>query len=227
LLESGHVPDAVMFVHGLNDFVRYDGLTVTSWLYRETLRGHNASNREHSRALSEGKIRWFRLSMFLMSLPLYTVISGLIRRLNVHSFMSEVPPYTKDIPLTEHQIKQVVNRLLNAHRQILEVSKAYGITPWIVLQPHPAYGYDLSCHKALSLKRELLGNERAGQGYPVLLDAVKQAKFYGNNLIDLSEIQQDVKKNLYLDEVHYTSEFSEEIAQRVCSCMIERKNKCG
>ena len=227
LLECGHRPDAVVFLHGLNDFVRYDGFTVTSWLYKEALRGYNASYQEHSRAQSEGKIRWFRLSMFLMSLPLYTVIRGLVRRIGVRSVVSEVPPYTKDLPLTEHQIDQVVNRLLNVHRQILEVSKAYRITPWIVLQPHPAYGYDLSNHAGLSLKDGLLGNERAGQGYPVLLKAVKQAALYGNSLIDLSEIQKDFKKNLYLDEAHYTAEFSKQIARRVCNCIIERKNKCG
>lgn len=222
LLERGHRPDEAVFFHGLNDFVRYDGFTVTTWLYREALRGDIASNREHNRALGEGRIRWFRLSMFMTSLPLCTVIQGLVRKLGVAETLSEVPRYTRGVPLSDKEIRAVVDRLLGVHRQIIAVAGAYGIRPWIVLQPHPAYGYDLSCHEALDPSGGLVGNERAGQGYPVLREAMGQESFYGGNLIDLSEIQQGVRKGLYLDEVHYTAEFSREIARRICAGIKER-----
>lgn len=219
LLEQGQRPDYAIFFHGLNEFMRFDGTPITSRIYREALRRHYASVNEHDKAMGQGAVRWFRLWMFMRSLPLFTASASLWRRLS--GIRDDAPPsFMEYTPLSSAQVDAIVDRCLNNHRQIIAVSHAHGITPTIVIQPHPTYKYDIACHKALIPGLGFMGNERAGDGYPALLEAVHHAEFYGNSLLDLSGVQEGRKENLYMDEVHYTADFSRELARMVADALI-------
>ncbi|MDO9082038.1 MAG: SGNH/GDSL hydrolase family protein [Humidesulfovibrio sp.] len=210
LLVQGHRPDAAVFLDGLNDFVRYDDLTATSWMYAEAVRGHYASVHEAELHRLEGRVRWFRLWMFLRSWPMFTLADALAARLG--GDQGVVERYTAYEPLTPGQVESVVVRLLANHAQIANQCVASCVTPLFVVQPHPSYLYNREHHAPAPPGRGLLGNERAGDGYPRLLEALSQSVVHRGALLDLSGVQVDRKENLYIDEVHYTAAFCSDIA---------------
>src|SRR5262249_17665342 len=91
--------------------------------------------------------------------------------------------------------------------------------PVFVWQPTPAYKYDLRYHAALSRHYGLGGHERSGVGYRLMAQAV-ETRDLGSNFIWLADIQEGEARPLYLDNMHYTSEFSRIIADHIADALI-------
>lgn len=226
LVTEGFRPDLALFFHGLNDCVRAEGGTAVAGIYTEALRAHNSMHREFARNRLKARIKWIRLWLFISSLPLLRLAEDLGRHLagRDETPLAQLAGTQRDFSpdLSGEQRQAVVERLLLNHRQILGVAGLSGVRCLFVLQPHPAYAYDLSCHRAHVTALGLRGNERGGEVYPELRAALAAAEYAPQSLLDLSDMQEGLRENLYLDEAHYTADFSAQIARRMAEHILSR-----
>jgi hypothetical protein len=226
LLEEGARPELAVFFHGLNDCVRAEGETAVAGIYREALRAHYSMQREFAQNRLKAKVKWIRLWLFLSSLPLLRLAEDLGRHLSGGAETPDLAEQkrkdTFNRPLSEAEREAVAHRLMLNQRRALAAAKLSGACCLFVLQPNPAYKYDISCHKAHVAELGLRGNERAGEAYPLLREALAGAEYAREALLDLSGMQENLRENLYLDEAHYTAEFSGRIAQRIADHILAR-----
>ncbi|MBU1231064.1 MAG: hypothetical protein KKA55_00770 [Proteobacteria bacterium] len=226
LLTEGFRPDLALFFHGLNDCVRAEGGTAVAGIYTEALRAHNSMHREFAQNRLKARVKWIRLWLFASSLPLLRLAEDLGRHLagRDETPLARLAQTGRDFApgLSAAQCEAVVGRLLLNHRQILEVARLSGVRCLFALQPHPAYKYDLSLHRAHVAELGLRGNERAGEVYPGLRRALAAADYAPEALLDLSDMQERLRENLYLDEAHYTAHFSAHIARRLAEHLLSR-----
>jgi hypothetical protein len=122
------------------------------------------------------------------------------------------------------QLEAIIRGYLENKRQIEGVSKAYGIEALFVWQPVPGYKYDLQYHAALNPVYGLAGHERSGQGYPLMAQH-KDLVDLGSNFLWLADMQETRKEPLYLDTVHYTADFSSDIAKEIAGFVVIRNFK--
>ncbi|GFK94945.1 hypothetical protein NNJEOMEG_02793 [Fundidesulfovibrio magnetotacticus] len=222
LLVEGHRPDVAVFLDGLNDSVRADGATATSTMYRELLRERSSQERELAEFQIRARVRWIRLRLFLSSLPLVRLTCYAAEVLAARRTEDERrvrPPYE---PYSADQIREVVDRMLANYGQILAAAVHSGVEPLFVVQPVPSYKYDISLHKATAYGQGL--NEAVRDVYPALLDALDRSETIREHVIDLSAMQENSTKNHYLDEVHYTAEFADEVASRLADEFAARSD---
>ncbi|MBI5519259.1 MAG: hypothetical protein HY916_04285 [Desulfovibrio sp.] len=226
LLEEGSVPHLAVFFHGLNDCVRAEGETAVAGIYREALRAHYSMRREFAQNRLHARIKWVRLWLFFSSLPLLRLAEDLGRHLAGRDDAPDLAEQKrKDVfnkPLSGAEREGVAARLLLNHRRALAAAELSGCRCLFVLQPNPAYLYDLSCHKAHVAELGLRGNERAADAYPLLRSELARAEYAADSLLDLSDMQEGLRENLYLDEAHYTAEFSGRIAQKIADHILSR-----
>ena len=83
-----------------------------------------------------------------------------------------------------------------------------------VWQPVPTYEYDLRYHFFLHSRTEFAAYGRSGYGYPLMEKLRAQGKL-SSNVLWLADMQQDKRKNLYVDSIHYNAAFSKEIATQI------------
>jgi len=115
----------------------------------------------------------------------------------------------------------VVERWLRHQRLAAAVCAAYGVKPLFVWQPAPNWRYDLRYH-LLWWNR---GEAPPRSGKPIFGDAPAYAAMesmrahhperFGRNFLWLGELQERVRRPLYVDRLHYTAAFSREIAERI------------
>lgn len=97
---------------------------------------------------------------------------------------------------------------------IERTAAAYAVTPFFVLQPTPFYGYDYSGNPFLHSEAKKGAPDK--EGYVLLKKMVSGGEFpVPGRWIDLSEIQRNRQRLLYVDAVHYTPAFSREIADSI------------
>jgi hypothetical protein len=106
------------------------------------------------------------------------------------------------------------------------VAKVYGIESVFVWQPVPGYNYDLQYHVALNPVYGLGGHERSGQGY-ALMAQHRDSPGLGEDFLWLGDMQATRKEPLYLDTVHYTADFSREIAKEIAGHVLRRSHPTG
>lgn len=226
LVTEGCQPDLAIFLHGLNDCVRAEGETAVAGIYREALRAHYSMHREFAQNRLQARVKWVRLGLFVSSLPLLRLAEDLGRHLagRDEAPVARQADAQRDFrPGLDGAVRTgVVRRLVQNHRQILAAAALSGVRCLFALQPHPAYKYDLSCHRAHVPELGLRGNERAGEVYPALRAALAGTEYAGQALLDLSEMQEGLRENLYLDEAHYTADFSARIARRIAEHILSR-----
>ena len=64
--------------------------------------------------------------------------------------------------------------------------------------------------------------EFVADGYE-LFHSKNMEKYYANDVLDLSGIQSDEEKNLYVDTTHYDPYFANTIAIRIAEHLVESK----
>lgn len=219
LLLAGAVPDMAIFLDGANDFYFFHGRPATWGLFAEALDRHNREQYELIQNRRSARPKWARLSEFLRSLPLaraFDLLGDLARRRN------PTPETVMYAPteIEDDVLRAVARRWLDNKRQTEAVAHAFGVAPVFLWQPTPAYKYDLAHHIALNRFYGLGGHERAGQGYPLLLEAMGPPP---DNFIWLADMQENVARPLYLDNMHYTAAMSREIAEAAGREMLARR----
>ncbi|WP_027186527.1 hypothetical protein [Desulfovibrio inopinatus] len=227
LLSNGYTPDLALFLDGLNDSIKVDLETATSTLYKELLRERSSQQKELSEFQLQSKTRWIRLKLFLLSLPVTRLLEKGMDLLSPAEVDDAVHHRQKYTAYSSTDIDKIVHRILTNYQQIVLLADHYGVTPFFVVQPVPAYKYDLRYHQGMVYGLGL--NEAVKDVYPQLLPALKNSSF-AKNTIDLSAIQEGSTKNHYIDEAHYTAPFANEIALQIAENikqhpLLQRENQ--
>lgn len=219
LLEARPAHAAAVFFHGTNDFHFHNGNPATFGLFSNALEASNRNNwTAYSWAL-RGRPKWPLLIDFLRYLPLLRLIDLALDKRN------NAAPGDSSSPLTEADLSPeensaVVERLMHNHRTSVMLAEAYGARALTVIQPVPAYRYDLSLHRALGVTNGLGLHAYCRKGYEQLRPHALKPE--DDHLLWLADIQEQATDCLYLDGVHYTADFSRVIAGHICAHLLER-----
>jgi hypothetical protein len=204
LIVAGFVPKVAIFVDGLNDFYHASGLP--NWT--EAIAGmvEHANDRRG--------IRWAAADL-VRRLPLTRAAAAVgrrLRRLGGRVPRTDAPGHP---PADPGMLRQVIARWVVNKRLDEAVARDNGIRTVFVWQPVPTYRYDLSQH---TLSRGDLGyfgeHGRSREGY-ALMATLRPTLGLGPEVLWLDGIQEGRRENLYVDSVHYTEAFSDEIAGRI------------
>jgi hypothetical protein len=211
LLLRGLRPDIVVFIDGLNDIGHADGNAYQTQTLEQMMERRVAS-KEFFLADPGG---------MLENLPIRMPIEGAMRYLTSAraANVSEEPlmPPTPWGPI-------ILERYATNQRFIRSLAADFGIHTVFVWQPIPAYAYDLKYdlfHNSVSMPGS--GPQRGYEAVYKSMAARVKVQEPTRDFLYLAEMQMGRKVNFYIDGVHYTPEFSAEIANRIFEHMTLRE----
>ncbi len=197
LITSGVKPDVAIFIDGLNDFYYYSDEP----LFTENLR-----------KFMEDK------GTDLLSLPLLSAIKNFKKghegEAKIKGAVSSESEYN-DLPM----IRTVVERYVMNKKIIELIGEHFNVKTFFIWQPVPTYKYDLKYH--------IFAGKGFGRfmyskyGYAYMEDFIKKHNM-GNDFLWLADIQENMKKPLYIDIDHYSPEMSHEIAKYVYNFLVTK-----
>ncbi len=185
LITSGFIPNAALFIDGLNEFYQVNDEPFFTERLRNYFKGKQG---------------------FVLNIPIVRLISeSKTRKAND---VIDINNY-KFNPL---EIDTIINRYFVNKKITESICKDFNIKSYFIWQPIPTYKYDLNYHPFAdggfgkhSLSR---------YGYQEMEKYFK-AGILGNNFLWLADMQEGIDKSLYLDKYHYTAEMSKEIAEKI------------
>ncbi len=189
LLRAGYVPDAAVFIDGWNE-----------WDHPDRPANMGICSRQQQLS-SQGMV---------VNLPVVRLARSLRYRLGFDGREKDDP---RDSRQDEAKIEAVVGRWPRTVSQAKAIADEFGVESLFVWQPVPVYRYDLENHIFASALNE---TQRISirRGYELMAEVLKPlAK--DARILDLSDIQEGDNRSLYIDRVHYNSEFGSEIADRI------------
>ena len=206
-LLHGRCPDLAIFVDGLNEFVYPNDEPQWSQALVNMV---STRQKAVTSPISSGwsVIRWF----------LRTGTRRLVSR------MTGRPRPVKPVVPDGDSIDATCRRWFRNRSIIEAVAAEFAVRTAYVLQPVPMYGYDLSHHLFRLRDDDLTFGPflPARRGYERLLDGLQNDRA-GANTLWLGDLQQDYRRNLYVDNVHYDAFFSAVIARKIFDFLQERK----
>jgi hypothetical protein len=203
LLTSGFVPDAAVFVDGLNEFYIWPRPLTTDAMRAALARSHQPEPP--------------RLRDWLGALPVGRLARGVQARLS-----PTPPPNADELARARSGPEQVIADWKASADRAQRVARAYGVRTLFVWQPVPFYKYDVGQHLLLdSISEAYMTPQRMRQGYE-LLDAERRRGDPVEHFLWLADIQDGRRENFYLTDMHYRPVLAEEIATRVADALRER-----
>lgn len=213
LLLDKALPDMVVFLDGVNDFYFLDGRPSIGGFFQHALDAHNKENDEIRRGKIGADPKWQKLKDFIWSLPLARLIEAIGESYAKRNATASEVMY-RPIDVAPETLVPAMDRYFENKRQIEALCQEYGIHPLFVWQPTPAYKYDLNYHITLNRHYGLGGHERSGVGYNLMEDRLRENPA-GQDFLWLADIQENQREALYLDNMHYTSNFAKMIARHI------------
>jgi len=206
LITQRHRPDIAVFIDGLNEFYYHEDNLI--WTKRLSRKISQSAPSTWELLLSVGR-----------KLPAYEFSAFLIRYLG-GSGKSKVQQAEENIrkiatgggPKTANKI---IDRYLRNKAMIEALSRHAGTKTLFVWQPVPTYKYDLKSHLFANLIPAR--HTKTGSSYDVARTRYDKGDF-GGNVAWCADIQDGVKKPLYVDSVHYTAEMSRMLAD----CVLDK-----
>jgi hypothetical protein len=197
LLLCGVVPDAVVFVDGLNEcFHPVETAAHPRWVSSASERlsalveETNASETRHA------------LGVLVRALPVTRVGVKLLARFR----------HGGSLPLPSQE--GVAERWLKNRALVEAVAASRRIPVLFVWQPVPLYGYDLAYHLPGGDFARLAPVARTYEA----LHRIREAR--PDDFADvlwLADVQRGRRENLYVDDLHYTAKFSRELAALIAA----------
>jgi hypothetical protein len=199
LLDQDIIPDAAIFIDGLNDSVWWDGV----WGFGRNL----------SLLIDRSQQPGGYLSLAITQMPLARAVRILVGKITKRSGADLVQP--------DAVAQEVLQRWLANKKFIEKIAAAYKVKTCFVWQPVPVYNYDLRYDVAHDgvLRDKRFNSVRAV--YPVAGRAYSDGRF-GSDFLYLADIQKNQNINLYVDAFHYTAAFNREIASRISEFMLRK-----
>lgn len=195
LIASGYKPDIAVFIDGLNDFYYCNNEP----LFTDRLR----------------KFIDYKGKFLLVDLPLVNLIKDIKKVADVQNENDN--DNDEKLYNDEKLIKKAIGRYLSNKRIVETLANAYNVKVLFVWQPVPTYKYDLKYHifSGMGFGRFLYSK----YGYVYMADFVKKNNL-GKNFLWLADIQENVKKSLYVDIDHYSGEFSRNVAKEIYNFIV-------
>ena len=208
LLAEGHIPTLAIFIDGVNDFY-HAGID------------HAFAQARAIEAPSEPSLKT-ELEALTLKLPLARVAARLRSWGDCFGGCAETGE-DKTSELASFDDPQIISntiaRYVSNKTMIEALSAFYGVQPIFVWEPAPTYKYDQ--------KSDLFIGSRYGRhrysiyGYPAMKAFVDKSPL-GKNFLWCADIQEGLSKPLYVDQLHYTAEFSQSVASCVARLMVDR-----
>ncbi|MBU6149572.1 MAG: hypothetical protein KGQ54_05200 [Verrucomicrobia bacterium] len=215
LILNGQLPKAAIFLDGLNDLQIESGVPLASPFISSL----------YEKAIQENKNKYFgdHRKLFFSKITEAWQWSGPALLVNNLKNVFAKPKYRVSTSLTilkpdptlaapREKLQKAVERMIYNWKDIHRLGKIKGIQTIFVIQPVPVYCYDLQYHRFVPEKWPAAMSNVA-EGYPLLVERCRQEKEL--SILDLSQMQKDVKENCYIDSCHYTAAFSSKIAKKI------------
>ncbi len=204
LIREGHVPAVSIFIDGLNDSTSWKSFWDNEAALKSCVNESDRASHAFMKALS--KLPMFRLAAELRG-------SGNKNDQVTNTDGAAAPPGTSEF---------VLERWQKNKRFIEAVATAYKTHVLFVWQPVPLYKYDLKYHYFSGGKTDGMQKIQPTSAVYPKFDEIYRHGALGDDVLDLADIQEGRKENLYVDFVHYTAPFSKDIAARICDSMKKR-----
>jgi hypothetical protein len=208
LLLGGLAPDVAVFIDGIND-ARLEALIPR---YTDQLK-QMVARASHRRDAPP----WYASAReVLASLPMGRVAQSLRARFGRTGQGEETASLTS--PSIEVAGEDRVGHWIANKRMVEAVAEQFGVRPLFVWQPIPTYHYDLTQHVLENAVRQWarLGPDEPGaEPLYVLMNERRREPDVAQNLLWLADMQLEKRENLYLDSLHYTAAFSDDIARAI------------
>lgn len=210
LLANGIVPDAVVFIDGINDFYFHSGSHQLASSIGGSFEGSNV----------------FLWSSAVKKLPVYQAARSFRNTLKSY-WAQDQAARARQIEMElegdhfkdEDLMGRVITRYLANKRLIQAAASDFGIAAVFVWQPHPAYRYDLNSH--LFLEGSFARHGYAREGYTVFARRLEKEPLR-DDFIWCADIQYGLSEALYVDQVHYSPAFSDYFAEQIARAILER-----
>ena len=195
LISNGYKPDIAIFIDGLNDFYYCNNEP----LFTDKLR----------------RFIDYKGKKLLLEFPLLNLIRDIKKIGDVESENDSGEKKYND----EKLITSAANRYITNKKLIEVVANAFGVKTLFIWQPVPTYKYDLSYHifSGRGFGRFLYSK----YGYVYMEQYVKKNNL-GSNFIWLANIQENLKKPLYVDIDHYSAQMSFTLAKEIYNFLINK-----
>lgn len=190
LASKGYVPDLAVFIDGLNDFYHYDGRP----LYTDRFESFVSEDLPKSSVF--GKLPIARL--------LTTIYSGDEKALRERD--TGIVKARYDDPAI---LNAIIQRYISNKKMVESVAASFGVKTFFVWQPVPTFGYDLNHH--LFAGEDFAGHTFSQNGYPLMKEYLKNHP-QGSSFLWAADLQKAMPRPLYVDQVHYSAEFSGTLA---------------
>lgn len=214
LLTSEFVPDMVIFIDGLNEFT-FEYIEDEPWFSADM------DSFVEFRA-GKGMTPYFT-SLLIKELPIIRL--GAVARdtfqipITIKRFVPPKKTYQNNND--DSTVESLIKQYLENKKIIESISNTYGVTPVFVWQPIAIYKYDLQYHLFAddTFEKQLA---IADKGYHRMETIIKKEAM-GNSFLWCADIQENMKKPLYIDRVHYTPEMNEYLAEMIFALIEEQQ----
>lgn len=223
LILDGQRPDIVVFIDGLNELGRPDGDPALTHDIREMM----------ERRVASKKFFLADLGGVLQNMPIRAplqrafdyVKSSVEPKARADGGPSRAEHGKRSDPAKGDQTAEpslaetgtaILDRYTANQRIIRAVASEFGIHAVFVWQPIPSYKYDLSYHQ-FQKSSSLAGSptQRTFEAiYRAMAGRINSAS-PAPDFLYLADVQAGRRESFYLDEVHYTAAFGEEIARNI------------
>jgi hypothetical protein len=210
LLASGNIPDAVIFIDGMNDWLfGSDEPAFTSRLAK-TMDG--GGKKEEKRSWWSG-LPIVKLVVLLRSEEPTPPVD-----------QKQSPPVDEETRYGKQPfLERIIERYLTNKRMIETMAADYGVIPIFVWQPVPTYKYDLSYHVFVNASPNgFRGHLYPRYGYRLMRRRL-DVEPIGENFLWCADIQEDARELLYVDLVHYSPDFNRKLADTIAQQVSARK----
>ena len=211
LLLDGQRPEIAVFIDGLNELGRPDGEPALTGDIREMMERRVAAKE------------------FFLADP-----GEILRNMPIKVALQRVFDYAKSVEskaraegasqTTAAETRTAILDRYAANQKIIRaVASEFGIHPVFVWQPIPSYGYDLSYHQ-FQKGSSLPGSPTQREFEAIYREMARRIKSTspGPDFLYLADVQEGRRESFYLDEVHYTAAFGNEIARYIVGHMRQR-----
>lgn len=203
LLLKGHHPNLAIFIDGLNEFTRLEDEPKYTKEFTVLLERQNL--KKTAWGLLNKNVNDFL--QFVAYLPLTRAAAFILEKFG---WRNDSPLPSREI--VENTVPQLIARFEGNRALIRAAAKVHNVKTLFILQPIPFFDYDLSFHPFIREKTsalEKLAVFSLERGYSTLHRTRQR------DLLSLSAIQEDIKKPLYIDAVHYSAEMSQMLADKI------------
>ena len=200
LVTAGHVPDAVVFVDGLNEFSTVDDVPFGAAFLRERAALRGAGWAQALRTLAD-------------LLPLTTTARHLARLMGIEDAAQPAAPSRFDDPeVADH----VLARWVRSKTLIEGGARASGVSATFVWQPIPTYGgADVEAEARAPV------SNRAAFGYRRMAAYAAEHPL-GPRFVWCAEPGDGALERLYVDAVHYGPVMADRVARCIADAMLAR-----